>query len=206
MVHHLMRELARGRMTAEEFQSGEDPCPGNEVVLLHHHIEMGKQQMDIRSAEDIDTGDLEMGHTKHLTHLVGIGIKGHYHRNGLIGIGLIEIFYSLCHLLTGFHKGFTAYQLHLTGRLDLPPTLLVRSGEQVLGDTQLLFTIGVVDIQQVLRRTVVDIEIMQTSGSATLPQHVQGIEFRSHEREDGLLRIAQIDHRGILGSEQVDDS
>ena len=135
-------------------------------------------------------------------HIIGIAIKRHDYGHRIIWILFVDTPYLVRHHVCLVYIGVSLQQLQVACPLLC---LVLRRGQQVVGDAQLLFAILVKDIQQVLRRTVVLEEVMETALAAALFQHGEGVCLSTHKRKDGLLRITQIHHRRIIIRKQVDD-
>ena len=78
-------------------------------------------------------------------------------------------------------------------------------GQQRRVDMQLFGCEGVEDVEQILRRAMVHREMMQLA-SRLLLECGERVELCAHEREDGLLLVAEEHHRavGTCGEELYD--
>ena len=115
---------------------------------------------------------------------------------------VVEIANEARHVVSLIGIGEAVHDLQRIGGLR---SVHLRLGQQLRSDAQLLFAISVVEVEQIAWRTIVDEEVVESVAPTSLPQDVERVELGAHEREDGLLGIAEIDNGGIGSGDAVDD-
>ena len=167
-LHQRPHKLSAGTVGAVDFQSGEQRRPRYEVMLHRHHTQVGQQQAHAGTGEEVGSRNLEVRQLAQRTaHLVGIAVESHHHSHRLAGTLLVDAPH-----LAGHHVGLVdvvvgLHQHQCAGRLR---RLVAGRREQCGVDAQLLLAKGIEHLQQIARRTVIDEEIMESAGSATLLQ------------------------------------
>ena len=166
---------------------------------------MSQQQFDVRRVEEVAPGDFEVGKSG-LRHGLAdtVGIRIGTDDDG--GAFVVVLFVQSARLLRDFLPfSFNRSAVYDSQVAGCSRDVIVRYRQQLTVDFQLLLSIVVEDIQQILRRTVVALQMMDVAFAAHL-QERQRLHFRSHEREDGLLLVAQVHHcRLVVRRQQVDD-
>ena len=163
---------------------------------------MGKEQAHVGCVEEVAPRHLEVGEAlvgERLRDTVGIGI-------GTDDNGGRPLCLELPHLLTDqpylvLHRG--AIDDLEVARLRL---LVVASQRQELGvDAQLCLCVAVEDAEQIAGRTMVLTQMVDVAFAAQLDL-VESLHLRPHKGEDGLLLVAEKEHRGaFFRRQQVDD-
>ena len=137
-----------------------------------------------------------------LAHLLRVAVGIDDHRHGLL-VGVAQA--------AGDHLPDVVkllFQTFAVGDAQLIAPSVVgigRQGQQLRRNVQNLLGVFVEDAQEVVGRPMIDAQMMNMA-TATVFQLLDIFHFGSHERENGLLVISKIDHRGLLIGEQIDDA
>ena len=225
----LAHEVAGDGVLGNDVEQVEQAGPGDEAGLVGDDVEMGEEELHGGGGEEVAPGDFEMGCVAEFkAQPVGIGVGGDDDGHTPVGV---EGGIAVCQrhgqaVLVGhgtpaegaggavvgaaeFVLAVEVGEVVVTGVESAEVGRLGRGavgggGQEVAADAELRGGIGVEEVEQVVGRAVVLSQMVEV-GTATVFELFEGVEFGSHEGEDGLLLVAQIDGGGVGGGEEVDN-
>ena len=115
---------------------------------------------------------------------------------------LVALLHQAGHHVGLVDVGLRLQQQHVASCHGL---LVLRGGQQGGLYAQLVLGVAVEDVEQILGRAVVLVEVVEVVVAAALTEQAEGVGLGAHKGENGLLGIAEVDHGGIGGGEAVDD-
>ena len=206
-VEQSTHEVARRSIRLVHAHSLHEACPRKEVELVVEHSEMRKQQLQFGRRKEVGARHLEVPDTtacEFATDILCVAVGIDDERGGRLGEHCAETvgkLHAIAHLML---VGLAVEQRQLVAEqrgLQLQSGI----GQQRRVDMQLFGCEGIEDVEQILRRAMVHREVMQLA-SRLLLECGERVELCAHEREDGLLLVAEEHHRavGTCGEELYD--
>ena len=208
VVEQRAHEVARRSVGLVHAHALHQSRPRQEAELVVEHAEVGKQQLQFGRREEVRTRHLEVSDAEareFAADILGVAVSVHDECRGRLGKHRAQ---SAGKLHTVAHLLFVCLAVEQSELVA--ERLLMRLQSHIWQQRRVYLQFfcgeGVENVEQILRRAVVHREVVQVARSLLLERR-ERVYLCAHEREYGLLLVAEEHHRAVgARGEQLDDS